>query len=113
MDKQIRVKAMIRLDRLYGGIISNRSGREYLKEFSCSFQSSHCELHTFNDLLIVLKKNHTDVPSLEKRIFLDHSSYVRRKAHLKYSKNMVYLCGANQSAHLEFDSPADMRLFVD
>ena len=64
MDKQIRVKAMIRLDRLYGGIISNRFGREYLREFSCSSGNAKCEIHTFNDMLILLRLNNTDTPAL-------------------------------------------------
>lgn len=26
---------------------------------------------------------------------------------------MVYLCGATQSVHLKFDTPADMGLFIE
>ena len=64
-------------------------------------------------MIVVLKKNNTDTPTLEKRIMLDNASYLRRKIHLKYSKNMVYICGVNQSTHLLFDSPADINLFCE
>ena len=75
--------------------------------------NGRCEAHTFNDMVIILKKNITDTPTMEKRIMLDNTSYIRKKYHLKYSKNMVFLCGINQSTHLLFDSPADMNLFIE
>jgi hypothetical protein len=70
-------------------------------------------VHTFNDMLIVLKKHGESTPQMGKRILLDHTSYVTRKRHLKYSKNMVMVCGFKQSTHLKFDTPADMNVFVD
>jgi hypothetical protein len=75
--------------------------------------NNKCEAHTLSDMLIVLSKGNSDSQNLLKRIALDHTSYVLRKRHLKYSKNMIFLCGATQSVHLKFDNPADMGLFIE
>jgi len=63
-------------------------------------------------MVIILSKGSND-SQLLKRIVLDHTSYILRKRHLKYSKNMVFVCGSTQSAHLKFDNPADMGLFIE
>lgn len=64
-------------------------------------------------MIIVLKyHNNEEIPKLWKRINIDHMSFAIPKNDLKYYKNMVLLCGSDQSAHLQFDSPADRRLFL-
>ena len=113
MDKQIRVKAMIRLDRLYGGVISSRFGREYIRQFNCSCLDIKCELHSFSDMLILLRNTGGDSQQLWKRIMMDHTSYVYRKSDLKLARNMVLVCGVSQAAHFKFDTPADLGLFIE
>lgn len=64
-------------------------------------------------MILILSKTYNDSPQLLKRVAIDHTSYILRKRHLKYSKNMVFLCGATQSVHLKFENPADMGLFIE
>lgn len=74
MDRQIRDGRMIELDHKYGGIISSRLGRIYLKECEASFQGIRTRVYIFNDLVLLV--GHEDKQKVLARIMLDGSSFV-------------------------------------
>jgi hypothetical protein len=113
MDRQIRAETMITLDKKYGNVISNRTGREYLKEFTCRCLNFKCLIYAFNDMLLLIQKKSEDSEQIYKRLYLDYTSYISIKRHFKYYSNLVFICGVSKSAHLEFDTLADTEHFRD
>lgn len=102
MDSQIRAQVMIKLDKKYGNIISSRSGRQYLKEFTCRCINFKCVIYAFNDMLLIIQKKSEDNEQVYRRLYLDGTSYVAYKTHFKHYENTVFVCGVCRSAHLEF-----------
>lgn len=70
-------------------------------------------MHIFNDMILLLRKENEGVPHLAKKLLLDSASFVHAKKHLKYCKNLVFVCGSTQSLHLEFATSADSELFSE
>lgn len=91
---------MIKLDKKYGNVISSRTGREYLKEFTCKSFTNKCIIYAFNDMLLVIHKRGEDNEVIHKRIYLDGTSYIVYKKHFKYYSNLVFICGVSKSIHL-------------
>ena len=69
MELQIRNKMMIKLDGLYGGIIS--STRYYLCEEVAQSINFKVKIYIFNDLIVVVKVIKDDKEECYKKIFLD------------------------------------------
>ena len=46
-----------------------------------------------------------------KRLYLDCSSFTKIKGHLKFYKNFIFLCGIDESIHLQFENSADVEHF--
>lgn len=53
-------------------------------------------------MLLVTQKKNDDSEIIHKRIYLDGTSFVELKKNYKYYKNIVLVCGAIKSVHLEF-----------
>jgi hypothetical protein len=114
MDKQIRNETMIKLERLFGGIISDRMGREYLKEFNATCLDFRCKVYAFNDMLLIVRKTKdAKTDEVYKRLELNQTSFAARKQHLKHFKNMVFVCGSSDSVHLSFDIQGDADYFYE
>lgn len=110
MDRQIRGEAMMKLEKKFRNIISPR--REFLKEAYSNWKGLKCKLYIFNDLLLVVRLPYPETEILECRIALDHSSFAVHKHHYKSFLNLVFLKGARESVHLQFDNAADTANFT-
>lgn len=64
-------------------------------------------------MLLIVQKRGDDYEHIFKRLYLDGTSYAIYKKHFKYYDNMVFVCGANKSAHLEFDTFANAEHFYE
>ena len=64
-------------------------------------------------MLLVTHKKNDDTEIIHKRIYLDGTSFVESKKNYKYYKNIVLVCGAIKSVHLEFETPADTEHFQE
>jgi hypothetical protein len=53
-------------------------------------------------MLLVTQKKNEETEVIYKRIYLDGTSFVEVKKNYKYYKNIVYVCGAVKSVHVEF-----------
>jgi len=54
-------------------------------------------------MLLITKKNKDGkTDEVYKRLELNQTSFAAEKYHLKYSKNIVFVCGNCESVHLAF-----------
>ena len=110
MHQQQRNQTMIMLDKKLGGIISSRSGREYLTQFECSLLPHPCVAYAFNDILIVARKE-GEVETVVRRIKLGPGSFVAFRPDNKYFEHLYFVCGESQTVHLTLPSTAQGRHF--
>lgn len=70
------------------------------------------KIYVFTDMLLLILVDEEGRQFYHKQINLNHISFVEIKSNLKHNKNVVFVGGANDSAHLQFNKKGDADHFI-